>query len=84
MLNKIDELLNEVNQFHSVVKDEIEQFRIKYNGKKGILNDLFEQFKSVPNDQKKEYGQKINIFKHSIGGQLEEFQDRSSNERTAD
>ena len=33
MLNKIDELLNEVNQFHSVVKDEIEQFRIKYNGK---------------------------------------------------
>ena len=37
MLNKIDELLNEVNQFHSVVKDEIEQFRIKYNGKSTML-----------------------------------------------
>ena len=37
MLNKIDELLNEVSQFHSVVKDEIEQFRIKYNGKSTML-----------------------------------------------
>ena len=84
MLNKIDELLNEVNQFHSVVKDEIEQFRIKYNGKKGILNDLFEQFKSVPNDQKKEYGQKINILKQNIIAKLEELKDGSSKETTAE
>ena len=84
MLNKIDELLNEVNQFHSVVKDEIEQFRIKYNGKKGILNDLFEQFKSVPNDQKKEYGQKINILKQNIIAKLEELKDSSSKETTAE
>ena len=46
MLTKIDELLNEVQKFHSQKKEEIEQFRIKFNGKKGILNDLFEQFKS--------------------------------------
>ena len=84
MLNKIDELLNEVNQFHSVVKDEIEQFRIKYNGKKGILNDLFEQFKSVPNDQKKEYGQKINILKQNIIAKLEELKDSTSKETAAE
>ena len=84
MLTKIDELLNEVNQFHSVVKDEIEQFRIKYNGKKGILNDLFEQFKSVPNDQKKEYGQKINILKQNIIAKLEELKGSSSNETAAE
>ena len=84
MLNKIDELLNEVSQFHSVVKDEIEQFRIKYNGKKGILNDLFEQFKSVPNDQKKEYGQKINILKQNIIAKLEELKGSSSNETAAE
>ena len=80
MLTKIDELLNEVNQFHSVVKDEIEQFRIKYNGKKGILNDLFEQFKSVSNDQKKEYGQKINLLKQSISAKLEELTQSSSSQ----
>ena len=73
MLTKIDELLNEVQKFHSQKKEEIEQFRIKFNGKKGILNDLFEQFKSVSNDQKKEYGQKINLLKQSISAKLEEL-----------
>ena len=80
MLTKIDELLNEVQKFHSQKKEEIEQFRIKFNGKKGILNDLFEQFKSVSNDQKKEYGQKINLLKQSISAKLEELIQNSSSQ----
>ena len=80
MLNKIDELLNEVQKFHSQKKEEIEQFRIKFNGKKGILNDLFEQFKSVSNDQKKEYGQKINLLKQSISAKLEELTQSGSSQ----
>ena len=80
MLTKIDELLNEVQKFHSQKKDEIEQFRIKFNGKKGILNDLFEQFKSVSNDQKKEYGQKKNLLKQSISAKLEELTQNSSSQ----
>ena len=80
MLTKIDELLNEVQKFHSQKKEEIEQFRIKFNGKKGILNDLFEQFKSVSNDQKKEYGQKINLLKQSISAKLEELTQNSSSQ----
>lgn len=80
MLTKIDELLNEVQKFHSQKKDEIEQFRIKFNGKKGILNDLFEQFKSVSNDHKKEYGQKINLLKQSISAKLEELTQNSSSQ----
>ena len=63
MLEKIDDILLEVGKFNTQVKDEIEQFRIKYNGKKGILNDIFAQFKEVPNEQKKEFGQKINTLK---------------------
>ena len=80
MLTKIDELLNEVQKFQSQKKDEIEQFRIKFNGKKGILNDLFEKFKSVSNDQKKEYGQKINLLKQSISAKLEELTQNSSSQ----
>ena len=80
MLTKIDELLNEVQKFHSQKKEEIEQFRIKFNGKKGILNDLFEQFKSVSNDHKKEYGQKINLLKQSISAKLEELTQNSSSQ----
>ena len=80
MLTKIDELLDEVNQFHSDVKEEIEQFRIKYNGKKGILNDLFEQCKAIPNEQKKEFGQKINTLKQSISSKLESLKNNTLDE----
>ena len=70
MLEKIDELLAAVNSFQSTNKDEIEQFRIQYSGKKGILNDLFDKFKEVPNDQKKEFGQKINTLKQAVQAKL--------------
>lgn len=73
MLEKIDELLVEVGNFSAAGKDEIEQFRIKYNGKKGILNDIFAQFKEVPNEQKKEFGQKINTLKQAVAAKLDEL-----------
>lgn len=78
MLEKIEELLVEVNAFQTQNKDEIEQFRIKYSGKKGILNDLFEKFKEVPNEQKKEFGQKINTLKQAVNAKLEELKEATS------
>ena len=41
MIDKIDENLSLVNAFNAQSKDEVEAFRIKYLGKKGILNDFF-------------------------------------------
>lgn len=73
MLEKINELLIEVEQFHSTSKDEIEKFRIHYSGKKGILNDLFDKFKEVPNEQKKEFGQEINTLKQAVAQKLEDL-----------
>ena len=63
MIEIIKEHLAEVEKFSSTSKDEIETFRIKYLGKKGLLNDFFAAFKNVPNEQKKEYGQVINKLK---------------------
>ena len=51
----------------------IEQFRIKYLGRKGIISDLFEQFKSVPNEEKKEFGQVLNRLKMAAQTKIEEF-----------
>ena len=70
-------MLVTVQGFHSTNKAEIEQFRIQYAGKKGILNDLFEQFKQVPNEQKKELGQKINTLKQAVQAKLDELKDAS-------
>lgn len=63
MIETIKEHLAEVEKFTSSSKDEIEAFRIKYLGKKGLLNTFFAEFKNVPTDQKKEFGQVINQLK---------------------
>jgi phenylalanyl-tRNA synthetase alpha chain len=65
MLRKINDLLNEVNS--SVVKNtnDLESFRLKYLSKKGILSELFEDFKNVAASDKKEIGQKLNHLKQS-------------------
>ncbi len=71
MLDNIDQQLQEIENFQSTSKEEIEQFRIKFNGKKGILNDLFAHFKEVPNEQKKEFGQRINAVKQAFNTKME-------------
>ncbi len=73
MLEKIDDLLIEVKNFQSSAKDEIEQFRLKYNGKKGIMNDFYESLKQIPNEQKKDFGQKINILRNAVNEKLEDL-----------
>ena len=63
MIDKIKELIAEAETFKTQSKEEVEAFRIKYLGKKGLLNDFFAEFKNVANDQKKEFGQTINKLK---------------------
>ena len=63
MLEKIQALEKEVKDFSSSQLDEIEAFRIKLLGRKGILNDLFEEFKALPGDQKREVGKPLNVLK---------------------
>jgi phenylalanyl-tRNA synthetase alpha chain len=63
MLNKVDDLLNEVESFNGKTLEDTENFRIKMLGKKGLITELMGEFRNVPNEQKKEFGQKINVLK---------------------
>lgn len=65
MIDKIKEHIAEVEAFNAETADQIEAFRIKYLGKKGILNGFFAEFKSVPNEQKKDFGQAVNALKQA-------------------
>jgi len=53
MIDKIKNYIAEVEQFNASTQEEIENFRIKFLGKKGILNEFFAEFKNVPNESKK-------------------------------
>jgi phenylalanyl-tRNA synthetase alpha chain len=63
MIDRIQKLIEEADSFTTNSLADLEAFRVKYLGKKGLLNGLFADFKSVPNDQKKAYGQAINTLK---------------------
>lgn len=65
MIEKIKNYIVEVESFTTDKAEEIEQFRIKFLGKKGILNEFFAEFKNVPNEEKKEFGQSINQLKNA-------------------
>jgi len=64
MIDKIKEHIAKVLAFNTTDMEAMEAFRIKYLGKKGLLNDFFAEFKNVPNDQKKEFGKTINELKN--------------------
>ena len=65
MIDKIKEHISTVEGFKSDKPSEIEAFRIEYLGKKGFLNQFFAEFKNVPNDEKKDFGQAINTLKNA-------------------
>ena len=64
MLDKVKELIGEVAEFNTTSKQEIEAFRIKYLGSKGILKDLFAEFKNVDPSMRKDFGQALNRLKN--------------------
>jgi len=74
MLDTIQQHLGEIAAFNATSAEEVEQFRIKYLGRKGVLTDLFEGFKQVAPDQKKELGQELNKLKNAVQERLDALQ----------
>lgn len=66
MKNKIANYLKDVEAFNATETEELEQFRIKYLGKKGIIPSLFADFKSVVPEERKALGQEINGLKMAV------------------
>ena len=60
MKQKIERLHEVVNSWNANSAEELEAIRIKYLSKKGEISELFNQFREVPNDQKREMGQLLN------------------------
>lgn len=63
MIQKIDNLIKEIEGLVANSAEELEALRLKYLSKKGIINDLMADFRNVPAEQKREVGQKLNQLK---------------------
>lgn len=74
MIDSIKAHIADVAVFEATSADEVEQFRIAYLGKKGHITKLFADFRNVPNEQKKEYGQLLNQLKTEAQAKVNEIQ----------
>ncbi len=78
ILEKISALLAEVASLDAKTAEEVEQLRLKYLSKKGLLNGLMEEFRAVKAEEKKAVGIKLNELKtaaqdkiNALRGQVE-------------
>ena len=86
ILEKIDQLLEEVKNISATNADEIEALRLKYLSKKGAITALMTDFRNVPAEQKKAVGIKINELKQTAQDRinaLKEQLETSDNESEA-
>lgn len=88
ILDKIENLLNEVQNLSANSAEEIEALRLKYLSKKGKITALMADFRNVPAEQKKEVGMKINELKQTaierINALKEQFETAESDSLNID
>src|ERR1700727_1231334 len=75
MQAQIDQYTAEINAFSPANADELEAFRIKFLGTKGIIKDLFEQFKTVGPEEKRTFGKVLNQFKQLAEAKYNELKE---------
>ncbi len=71
MQAKLDQYTAEINQFTPASAEEVESFRIKFLGSKGIVKELFDEFKSVGAEEKRVFGKVLNEFKQVAEAKFE-------------
>ncbi len=68
---KVQEVIDQINDSQPNTADELEQFRIQYVGSKNVIKSLFGLMKTVPNEQKREFGQLVNKAKNTAEAKFE-------------
>lgn len=82
MIAKINELLQEVEALTASNAEELEALRIKYLSKKGAINELMADFRSVPAEQKKEVGMKLNELKNKAQEKINTLKEQFESQDT--
>ncbi|WP_157542509.1 phenylalanine--tRNA ligase subunit alpha [Mucilaginibacter aquatilis] len=82
MQELIDKYTAEVEAFSPANADELETFRIKFLGTKGLIKDLFEQFKSTTPEEKRTLGKVLNQFKQLTEAKHQELKEQFDSQLT--
>ena len=74
----VNKIKTEIETTLPETAEEVEQFRIKYLGSKGLIKDLFSRIREIDNDRKKEFGQLVNSVKQSAEQKLQELKSKTA------
>ncbi|MCQ2239890.1 MAG: phenylalanine--tRNA ligase subunit alpha [Bacteroidaceae bacterium] len=75
MIDKIQQLLAEVETLKAENAEQLEALRIKYLSKKGLIPSLMNDFRQVPAEMKKEVGMKMNELKTKVQDRINELKE---------
>lgn len=84
MKEKINALQKEIKNYSGSGAEGIEAFRMKYISKKSVINDLFEDFKKLSIEEKKEFGKTLNELKNLAKEKLLSLSKESSKNDSTD
>ena len=84
MLEKVSELKTQVELAEVSNSEQLENFRLKFLSKKGLISQLFSEFKNVPPEQKKEFGAQINLLKQYTADKFENARQSVASIKTTD
>ena len=79
MKERIDQIIQEAQKFKISTKENLEDFRLKFLVKKGLVNKLFVDFKELSGEEKKIWGKELNIIKQNVELILKEAEVKLSN-----
>lgn len=84
MIDKINQLLSEIDNLKAAKAEEIETLRIKYLSKKGEVSMLMNDFRNVAAEQKREVGMRLNELKEKAQEKINQLKDSLENSQTGD
>jgi phenylalanyl-tRNA synthetase alpha chain len=82
MQERIEKILKEIDDFVASGQEQIEEYRIKWLSKKGEITELFDVFRTVSPELKKEFGQKLNELKIKAQDKINSLKEQFENTNT--
>ncbi|MBR1538022.1 MAG: phenylalanine--tRNA ligase subunit alpha, partial [Bacteroidales bacterium] len=70
---KIEQMMASIQELKAAKEQEIEELRVKWLGKKGEITQLFDEFRTVDKEQKREFGQRLNALKNAAAAKIDEM-----------
>lgn len=84
MREKVEKIKQDIESFAAKTHDELEEFRLKYLSKKGIISGLFADFRNISAEEKREMGQRLNQLKNYAQDRLEQLKGEISTDKAGE